>query len=176
LRQAIVTYDQRTSKIRHANEAACELLELDLAALRECAIERVIPDALQIEFSPQPTVARHCDGHEIPIFAHAESLGNVAAQMPNLQTLHFWPPNPDEASMPEERYARLETLWQLVVERGRNASELATAILHEATSALGMEYGALGFLEDDIIVVQHILGELEAGARVPLDASWVPTP
>ncbi|MFN2527901.1 MAG: putative bifunctional diguanylate cyclase/phosphodiesterase [Candidatus Baltobacteraceae bacterium] len=171
MRQAIVTYDRHTNKIRHANEAACELLEFDLAALRECAIERVIPDALRIEVSPRPAVARHSDGHEIPIFAQTESLSNVDARMPDLQTLHFWPPRPDRPSMPGTRYARLETLWQLVVERGRSASELADAILHEATSALGMEYGALGFVEDETIVVQYILGELHTGARVPLDAS-----
>lgn len=171
MRQAIVTFDRQTNQIRHANEVACELLDIGLAALRERGIESVLPEARKIEFSPRQTVARHGDGYDIPVYAHMENLSNVEAELPDLNTLHFWPPDPEGAPFPDESYARLETLWQLVLEPGRSASEVASAILHEATGTLGMEYGALGFLEGQEIVVQHILGELKAGARVPVECA-----
>ncbi len=173
LRQAIVTFDRQTHKIRHANEAACELLDFPLDALRERAIDMVIPEARTIELTPVPTTARHRQGYDIPVFAHVESLGNVDSKLPDLHTLHFWPPagNGTTAAVPDDRYARLETLWQLVLEPGRTANELASAILHEATSVLGMQYGALGFVDGDAVVVEYILGELQPGSRVPLSCT-----
>ncbi|MDP9017918.1 MAG: EAL domain-containing protein [Candidatus Eremiobacteraeota bacterium] len=171
MRQAIVTFDRQTQKILHANEAACELLSSTVASLREQPIEHVIPDAARIEFTPRPTVARTGAGSEIPIYAHTDRLANVDTGLPDLATVHFWPPHPSLGSLSEERYTRLETLWQLVLEPGRTNNELADAILHEATAALGMEFGLLGFLEGREVVVHHVLGDgsVAPGNRLALE-------
>ncbi|MEO6914110.1 MAG: EAL domain-containing protein, partial [Candidatus Baltobacteraceae bacterium] len=132
------------------------------------------PSALELRETPRAAIAKNSAGEEIEITARA--IDSSASQM---TILELWASD-STISEParSHNYSRLEALWQMVVEPGHSASQLAEAILKEGTASLGMEYGAIGFVDGDDIVIEHILGDgtMRSGMRVPFDSTLASGP
>jgi len=166
--EALIVFDAIARTVLYANAAATTLFGLfddELLGLAPAQILRELIDATPRVFMTH--LVR--DGATREIAARLERLDSR-----DERTIVAFTARPiGGALLAARRLDRLESLWRLVVQRGVDSAEHVVTILREGMRGVGCDYGTIGRIEGDDLVIEYSANEARypSGTRIPLAES-----